>query len=610
MQLENDYLRLTILEDASGEILDKVNGHAWRMGPVAYQDVGLLANNVVWNRGPRDWADYYIGRFKVREEGDGLTVSVLAPPWISPRGTFRAHWTLDGREAVLRVEDIDDNLPSLNFPPPIDCASLVLPTAVGQWIRKDQPSMRCYFKTQNNGLNMRWVGGLAKDDDAGWLFIADDNYADQGVYQCNLSICPTYLKSKGVWDRSRSVRYCFCDGGYVGLAKKFRAYAEEHKLFRKLPEKIQQTPALENLLGGRIVSMFQSYTPHASSLEEKFRPITEDDRARDGQVQALIPHADARKIMNMARSWGMQRGLFNLRGTFMGGYDEHHPDIWPPEPALGSIDELKACIRQDGPILVALHDNYQDMYQRTPTFPNDLVIRADGQPLWGGYWHGGLCFITCSKRQAFYARRNWEQLRTLDFKACFVDTLSCVQFYECYDPDHPMRRIEDGPAKVELMKFFKEQGLVLGSEEAADFGMAHIDFLENRHTHVPHESIPIWPLVFHDAAFYARYSTGGTSGGAPVRQLENWLWGYMCYWPANNLASWPAQEQAFKASLDLDAFHARVGLDEMLTHRYLDDGLVEQTEFASGLSVLANFAGEPRTIQGRTIAPESCVVVE
>jgi hypothetical protein len=47
----------------------------------------------------------------------------------------------------------------------------------------------------------------------------------------------------------------------------------------------------------------------------------------------------------------------------------------------------------------------------------------------------------------------------------------------------------------------------------------------------------------------------------------------------------------------------------MVNHRYLsEDELIEQTEFSSGVSVIANFAHEDRTIDGRTIRAQDFVV--
>jgi hypothetical protein len=602
--LENDFLKFTINDDCSGKIVNKQSGQTWAMGPVVWQDVGEINDEVVWTRNPRFWADYFIGRFTAEMDADDLIISVLGPPWTEPRGTFRARWSLEGEEITLQISEIDEALPSLNFPPPIVSKSLVVPDGIGKWIREGQTRMEARFVTQNNGLNQRWVGGLAEDEKQGWMITFEENYEHQGAYINGLTVSPTFLKSKHQWKNAYSIRYGFTENGYVGLAKKFRAYARELGLFRTLEEKCAENPDLGKLLGGRIISFFQCSTERAENPENFYRP------AGENRLDVKITHADAAKIMVMAKEWGMKKGLFNLRGTFPGGYDDRHPDIWPPEPALGTIDELKDLMNQDGDLLATLHDNYQDMYIQSPSFPDGVIKTSDGHMMCGGYWHGGLTFILCSKEQERYARRNWEQLKTLGLKAHFVDTLSCVRFYECYDEDHPLTMDECRASKQKLMKFFKDQGIVLGSEEAADFGMYHIDWLENRHTHVPKESIPLWPLVFHDAAFYARYSTGGTSGGEPVSQLENWLWGYMAYWPANDLASWPGQEEAFKASLALDDFHARIGMDEMVNHRYLQDGLVEETEFSSGVRVIANFADEPRTVDGAEIPARGHLVLD
>jgi len=610
-KLENDHLKFVVNADCSATITDKHNKAIWRMGPVAFQDKSTIAEEVVWNRRERVWADYYMGRFHAAATPQGLKITVLGPPWDDARGTFLAKWVLEGRTLELRVEEIDDRLPSLCYPPPIETASLIWPGNVGRWMRTPEPGMSSEFATQNNGLNMRWLGGLAEDNERGWMMIFEDGYEDSGVYRNSMAVTPAWLRSKGNWAATRSVRYHFTDNGYVGQAKIFRKYMLDNRLFRTLREKIEQTPKLACLLGGRTVSFFQCSTSHARGAQDFMRPVSDDARARDGELDVRVTHADAAAAMRLARKWGMKKGVFNLRGTFHGGYDENHPDIWPPEPALGTLDELKANIAADGDYLVVLHDNYQDMYPRVPSFPQGVVETSSGHLMWGGYWHGGLCFITCASQQVEYAKRNWEQLKTLGLKGYFIDTASCVQFYECYCKEHPLDKAGDREAKQQLMQFYKDQGLVLGSEEAADFGLYHIDFLENRNTHRPRTTPPIWPLVFHDAAFYTRYSTSGTSGGEPASQLENYLWGYACYWPVNSLADFKTHEQAFRESLALDEFHARVGLDEMTSHRYLcEDQMVEQTEFESGVSVIANFADEPRTVEGKTIAAKGHVVLE
>lgn len=609
---ENEHLKVQLLEDGSAQILDKASGAEWSWGRTCFQEMTGVTEDVVWNRQPRCWADLWISYFRLRLLADGrMRVSVL-DHLRQERGQFTLALLLQGREFTLEVSDIEERLPSLVFPPPIQSAALVIPDRVGRLIRHGNPSMEPRLVAQNNGLNMRFIGGLEADLDRGWQMIFGEEYEDSGAHVNGRAASPIWLKCKSVWRKTRSVIYAFTQGGYVGQAQHFRRYLDSIGVTRTLEEKMERNPLLRELQGGRILSFMQSWTSHAGRAEEFLGQPSPESLAMDGKLVAHLPHKDVAEAIALAKEWGMERGIFNLRGTWHGGYDENHPDIWPPEPALGSLDELRSLIRQDGPYLTVLHDNYQDMYPHTPSFPDGVVRRRDGQFLHGGYWHGGLCYIVCPTQQKRYAERNWKIIGPeLKPRGWFVDTATCVQFYQCWDPDHPMTRAEDRAAKLGLIRFYKEQGLILGSEEAADFGVGEIDFLENRHQHVIGETIPLWPLVFHDVMFLARYSTQGTSGGRPARQLENFLWGYMSYWPVNAVSEWRTWKREFQESLEVDRLHRRIGSDRMTNHRVLTaDGLVEQTEFSSGVSVVANFGSEPVTVEGRTIQAQGHLVLD
>jgi hypothetical protein len=609
--LENDHLRADFFDDASAQILDKATGQIWHMLGSTWQDTSTITEEVVWNRRERVWADYFRTHFQVFPDGDRLRVHMAGPPYRGKdeRARFWIRWNLDGRRLGLEVMDVDDRLQSLNFPPPIVSAHIVQPDGVGRIYSEASDGMNAFFSTQNNGLNQRWIGGLAADERAGWMMLFEDGYEDSGTYRTSLSVMPCFLRTRKVWAPRRSLSYHFVSGGYVDMAKTMRRYLLDHKLMRLLPEKIAETPDLKRLLGGRIVSTMQSWTEHPDNIRAFLRHAEGEDR-----LKVNVSHADMAEAMRLAKKWGMEKGLFSLRGTYNGGYDESHPDIWPPEAALGSLDELKKLFDHgDAPFMTVLHDNYQDIYDHCPSFPDGVLTTSDQRLLHGGFWHGGLTYILCSSQQRRYAERNWpQQFGALNMRGHFIDTCSCVQFYECYHPDHPTCRADERSNKIALMQFFKDQGIVLGSEEAADFGLWHIDWLENRHEHIPGGSTPpLWPLVFHDSAFYCRYPSEGTSGGEAAIDLANYLWGYMAYYPVNNLADWRGREAEFKASLDLDALHKRIGMDEMLDHQYLcEDKLVEKTEFASGVCVYANFASDARQVDDQTIPAQDKLIVE
>ena len=607
MKLENEHLGVEIREDCSATIRDKKSGAEWTTSAVAPQDYGRIMEEVVWSKSERSFVDYYPGRFRATREGGRLSVRLFGR-LEREMGMFTCRPELDGEWLVFHVEDVDEALPSLVFPPYIECDSLILPSGLGRWIREE--SYYCQFINQS-GMTMRWFGGLKADNDRGYMAVYENGFEDSGLYAKGLRVAPAWMKSMERWSPTRSIRYRCTTNGYVGMAKVFRRYAQEHGFFRSLEEKIAECPAVGALHGGRVVSFFQGYTDLKFDPIELLHPFPGHPNAGTGGMLVNLSHADVATIITDAKALGMKKGVFNLRGAFRGGYDYSHPDIWPPAPALGTLDELKAIMSADGDFVAMLHDNYQDFYPRAESFPDGVIRTSTDGLLVGGFWHGGQCYILNSRAALRYAMRNWEHLKTLGCRGAFVDTMACVQGYEDYNPECRLDRAGTYAAKLDMMKFYKDQGVLLGSENAGGFGMAHIDLLENRHRRVPGETPPIWPLVFHDAAFCCRYPGGNTSTVGAVGEVEDILWGYAVMWAAGTPELWRKGRDEFRKSLFVDEWHARVGTDAMTDHRYLtEDWLVEQTEFSSGVSVVANFADEPRTVEGRSVPAGDYIILD
>ena len=140
-----------------------------------------------------------------------------------------------------------------------------------------------------------------------------------------------------------------------------------------------------------------------------------------------------------------------------------------------------------------------------------------------------------------------------------------------------------------------------------------VDWLENRHRRVAGESIPLWPLVYHDAAFCARYTDDPTAPETPESPAPRWLadmlWGYALLWNLS-AASWSANKRPFLHLQFLDEWHRRVGSAEMLSHRYCsEDYQVEETVFSSGDTLLVNFSSQPRVIDGIPIPAQGYALV-
>jgi hypothetical protein len=264
-----------------------------------------------------------------------------------------------------------------------------------------------------------------------------------------------------------------------------------------------------------------------------------------------------------------------------------------------------------GPLTVALHDNYQDIYAHVPSWPKGVNRMQSGAPMPGGYWGGGQAYIINARDGLAYARRNWQQLRQVAPRAMFIDTTSAVQMYQSWEPRNQLTRTEDLAYKQELLRFFKAQGVALGSEEGADFAVPLTDWFENRHGRQPGETVPLWPLVFHDAVMNGRYVAlegerdwlgGAQKSGAYPGWLLDMLWGYFLITWVPNAEHVPALKERVGSTPHVDEWFARVATAALVEHRLLKpDETMEMSVFSNGEAIVVNFAPEPQTHDGITV---------
>jgi hypothetical protein len=596
---ENKYLSVKISQNGATTIYLKSANVTFRMGAVALQEDNPVDLGHVWLRTDRSVCEEYPGHFSITPEGDALRVTLLGRE-NRPIGQFIIAPRLDDDWFELSILEIEETIPSLVFPPPIESESLVLPKGVGQWMRTPLSYPTRQFWVYPAHLNMRWIGGL--NGAYSWIAIFTQGFAQSGTLIAQMSAAPAWLKSQGTWrDMPRTVRYHFQPGSYVQLAKTFRAYAQHHGLFRSLAEKIGEFPAADNLRGGSILSLMLADSTSRDRYEDMLCVVPPEIAQCEQPCLATdISFDRAALFIEQAKALGLKRGLVNIRGWIKGGYDESHPDIWPPEPALGRIDTLKQLLGEPDPILAVLHDNYQDMYCQSASYPQGIIETQAGEHLHGGVWAGGQSFILNSRHSLNYARRNWEQIATLNPRGMFIDTTTATQLYESYATGDTLTRDQDLANKIALLKFYKTRGQVLGSEEGQDFGLAWLDWIENRHRHIKNESIPLWPLVYHDAAFCYRYSSQATASdpGSPA-WLADLLWGYGLLWGLRDHQDFSTFSDFTRTNAAVTAWHAQIGMDEMLDHRYLAED-IEQTTFTHG-TITVNFANHPQTVQNITL---------
>ncbi len=345
-KLQNVYLDVSIYSDSTAVINDLKNGAKWRMGPVAFQDSSPLEEGAVWVRTERSICEQYPGRFAGRSERESLRFALL-DRLHAQRGMFRVTATLDGPWLQFKISDIDESIPNLSFPPPVESETLVIPQGVGRWIRK--PVYGRHYLPFFSRLNMRWFGGT-KGEHAWMAVLPEKNLVDSGAMLAELSVFPVWLKSLERWSEPRVVRYSFLRGGYVELAKAYREWAIAHGLHRSLEEKSVATPALQNLLQGRLISIYAAEARHEKSYREDILQSTAGDELIGTTPKVFFQNKDVEKILGELPQAGIDRALVVHRGWIHGGYDYSHPDVWPPDPALGTVEESGGGLRASGSV--------------------------------------------------------------------------------------------------------------------------------------------------------------------------------------------------------------------------------------------------------------------
>jgi hypothetical protein len=597
--MTRDGFHVRLYADATAIVSDQRNSAEWRFGPVAFQEEGPVDEGAVWLRTERSICEQYPGRFSGVVEGDGFRFWVLDAEG-SSRGSFHAALAIDGHGIEWRILQIDESLPSLSFPTPIECDSLVLPQHLGRWVRSPLKGRYCWPFFSH--MNMRWFGGTRGQ--SGYLAILpDEQCADALVSATEMSAAPLWLQRLGEWKGERRIRFQFVRGNYVALAKAYRAWAQSHGLHRSLGDKLRDTPALSALTGGRLISCLQAEPGESAQFYQDRLAAPPADNAPT-PYRVHLTHGQAAQVLSELPAAGVPRALVVLRGWIRGGYDWSHPDIWPPDERLGSLDELRALSASGGPFTVALHDNYQDSYKHNPSWPHGVNRTKQQRPMRGGYWDGGQAYILSAAAGLNYARRNWKMEQLLAPRAMFLDTTSAVQTYQSYQPGKPQSRTDDVANKASLLKFYKQCGVVLGSEEGADFAIPYIDWCENRHDRIPGESIPLWPLVFHDAVVSGRYTGSAWAGSlAAGTEYPPWLldmlWGYAALTELGPFEQRSAAYERMRATRQLDAWFSRISTDAMDDHAFLsEDATLERTHFSSGRSIIVNFASEPQSNDG------------
>jgi hypothetical protein len=462
-----------------------------------------------------------------------------------------------------------------------------------------KPLPRTWFSLWE--IDMPWVGICDLKQGFGYAIIvetADDalirmtNVKQEGRELSAPQV--GWAASKKEFRYPRRFFYHFASaGGYVALAKRYRAYAQEQGLIVPFTEKLKKNSNVARIFG-----------------------------APDVWGDASLPFARA------AKEAGVEKMIIHGRTSAEG---------------MKAVNELG--------YLTSTYDNYTDIFQvesgkeidaQHGQIPGDVVLKADGQRM--------TAWLTWDKKQ--YMKRCpalWVEAAQLvvpkdlaqrPYLGRFIDVTTAEGLYECYDKKHPLTRSDKRACGDRLLSYVRSLGLVTGGEHGRHWAVPHLDYIEGMMSggsyswpagHLtrpkskdqeftspwghPYDKwdnyekwgighafrVPLWELVFHDCIVSTWY-WGDASDFllqaapevTPKKDAFNVLYGTIPIMWANKEGSWPTAREVFLRSYrNTCKLHEAIATADMVSHDFITpDRAVQQTRFSDGTQVIVNF-GEP-----------------
>jgi hypothetical protein len=491
-----------------------------------------------------------------------------------------------------------------------------------------KPSMSWYGAVQGESAVFCL---LETPDDTLLHFIGNDKVAHETPRLA--SVHPVFLSSKGGLGYPRKLSFSFVPGGdYVTMAKMYRRYLQDSGRYKSLRQKVEELPQTQKLLGAPIIWMDPGFMHVCDDPENNPRYT--------GSHRVTGSFAEIPDRLRDLKSLGLDKAFIMLVQWERKGVGVEEPDHWPPNEELGGLEAFKklfsAEMEQEFPgYLMSFYNIYNDMYEDAPSFDLRHVIKnPDGSPMFGGYWHGGLCYIICPTQYLDLATPHFQEYeRHLNLEAPLFDNF--IWLKECYDPEHPLTRSEEREAKCAFLDHVVSRGWVTGVEFAADWATPHLHYIDggvglafgvsglNFGTLMTHENCipaPLWDLVFHDSVvnYWWHWNTYSCHSSfylmaKPYTWVEMALQDILCANPgawwleSGTMDYWGGiMEQIVPLQSKLSE---SLAFEEMVGHQYLStDEFVQRSEWSDGTSIYVNFGDTDYTDDTVSLPPKSFLI--
>ena len=441
-------------------------------------------------------------------------------------------------------------------------------------------------------------------DNSGYLAIYDTPY-DARYKLRGENVEPLFCTSLGFMAYPRKMLYRFfenCD--YNDFAHSYRNYLAERGEMYTLAEKCVKNPAVERLIGVPIIH--EGIAAHISPESQYYN---KDNPEANDYFTSFDTRAEQLRAL---RERGLKEAYIHLDGWGKHGYDNLHPDPFPPHEESGGTEGMKRLsdtARELGYIF-GIHDQYRDYYYDAPTFDmNNAIENIDGSHPFCSVWYGGPHSWLCASLAPEYVRRNYDEFERLGItiEGSYLDVFSVVFLDECFNPEHPMTRKQCADARNECLNILTSRGIIPSSEETLGCMMKsqvlchHAPYftsdLGSSNAEAVGIPIPLYNLVYHDCVVIPWIGGKKTRGGWGIPGTDSpWIHavlnGNPVYCPIL------ADEALIADVQEACALAKKLAKLQMVKHEFLDETHRKQrTTWADGTVVEADFDAVTYTVK-------------
>jgi hypothetical protein len=188
-------------------------------------------------------------------------------------------------------------------------------------------------------------------------------------------------------------------------------------------------------------------TNGAFDCARKYRPLYDKQRSpgferKAGRFVFDIwggRYADIAQTMEQMIDYGLTDSLLTVHVWQRWGYDYRLPDIYPPAPGLGTVEDMgkiaTLCAKHDIPW--GLHDNYIDFYPDAKDYSYDSIcFTEDGQPIkaWLNEGRDAQSYRWRPDRFLPFLKRNLRLIKP-DLKptSYFIDVFTSLECFDYFD---------------------------------------------------------------------------------------------------------------------------------------------------------------------------------